>query len=93
MPHVVFQLVGGPWDGQTLSTDSADEANACFAQALYAISNGRCGARIPLVAPAAKRKSSARINPQAPRSYDYEIDRSELQAGELRIVARHVAAS
>lgn len=87
MPHVVFQLVGGPWDGQTLSTHSADEANACFAQALYALSNGRRGARIPLVAPAAKRKAARN---QSPRSYDYEIDRSELHAGELRVVARHI---
>ena len=93
MPHVVFQLVGGPWDGQTLSTHSADEANACFAQALYAMSNGRRGARIPLVAPTAKRKAKPHSNSATPRSYDYEIDRSELHAGELRIVARHVAAS
>jgi hypothetical protein len=91
MPDVVFQLVGGPWDGQTLATNSADEANACFAQALYAISGGRCGACIPLVAPAGKPKSNHHKAPlSTPPSHEYRIDRSEASDGRLLVVARHL---
>jgi hypothetical protein len=92
MRTVVIQLVGGPWDGQILSTQSPDEANACFAEALYAISGGRKGTRIPLVPPGAKKKSAKKphLSRSAPRSHDYEISSSDQQADELVIVARHV---
>ncbi len=93
MRNVVIQLVGGPWDGQTLSTSSADEANACFAQALLAISGGRTGARIPLMPPGMKKKTPGKphLSRPAPRSHDYEIASSDQQAEQLVIVARHIS--
>jgi hypothetical protein len=91
MRNVVFQLVGGPWDGQTLSTLSNDEANACFAAALYAISGGRTGTRIPLMPPGSRKKTPGVIHQRTtPRSHDYEIATRDEQAGQLVIVARHI---
>ena len=95
MRDVVFQLVGGPWDGQTLSTLSEDEANACFAQALLAISDGQTGMRIPLLPPGTKKKSPGKLRSSrpAPRAHDYEIASRNEQTGQLVIVARHVSSA
>lgn len=52
--HITFQLEGGPWDGQTISTTSASEVTAEFARAMFLFSRGApIGARIPLAAPSA----------------------------------------
>ena len=88
MREVIFQLVGGPWDGQSLSTASRDEANACFAEALYAISGGRKGTRIPLVPPGGRKKTASKS--PAPRSHDYEIASRDELVDQLVIVARHI---
>ena len=90
---ILEQLVGGPWDGQTLSTASEDQANACFAQALLAISGGRTGARIPLMPPGVKKKSPGKphLARPAPRSHDYEIASRDQRAEQLVIIARHVS--
>ena len=72
----IFQLHGGPWDGQTLSTAADDEANACFAQAMLALTGGRIGSRIPLVSPAGQKRIDAGVTREEradTRPHSYEI--------------------
>ena len=72
----IFQLHGGPWDGQTLSTSAENEANACFAQAMLALTGGRIGSGMPLVWPACRPRIDAGVSPEeraAIRPHNYEI--------------------
>lgn len=95
MKTTIFQLVGGPWDGQTLSTAAEDEANACFAQALLAMTGARVGSCIPLISPAAQQRIDAGVDPvqrQAVRPHTYEIVAADRRDAALFVTARHGAA-
>lgn len=92
MTTTIFQLVGGPWDGQTLSTASDDEANACFAQALLAITGARLGNCIPLLSPASQAMINAGMTDQERRSlkpHSYEIIAAYQRDAALHVTARH----
>ena len=86
----IFQLHGGPWDGQTLSTSAENEANACFAQAMLALTGGRIGSRIPLVSPAGQQRIDAGVTPQeraAIRPNSYEIVDVQREGNVVRLRA------
>ena len=86
----IFQLHGGPWDGQTLSTSAENEANACFAQAMLALTGGRIGSRIPLVSPACQQRIDAGVSPEeraAIRPHNYEIVDVQRDDGVVRLRA------
>ena len=58
--NITFQLEGGPWDGQAISTNSDCEVTADFARVLYFSSQGaRVGAEFSLVSPAASKQIEA----------------------------------
>ena len=90
MATTIIQLHGGPWDGQTLSTDAADEANACFAHAMLALTGGRVGGQIPLISPASQQRIDAGIGRDersAIKPHAYEIVSVEREADVTHITA------
>lgn len=92
--NVVFQLVGGPWDGQSISTASPDEAAACFAKALLAMTGGgRVGACIPMISPAGQQEIDAGMSAaerQVIRPHEYAIVKSRRRQDQTVVVAEHV---
>ncbi len=94
MADVVFHLVGGPWDGQTISTASTDEVSASFAHALFGMTGGgRVGASIPLVSPAHQQANDGLPEEErrAVRPHEYTIAESNCRKGQVVLVARHIA--
>jgi hypothetical protein len=90
--EVDFELHGGPWDGQTISSDSPCEVTAEFARVLYAVTRGAAiGARLQLVSPAGcnlRRREAALAMESIVRPHAYSVSRRI--AGPQRVIVTAV---
>ncbi|MEQ8785422.1 MAG: hypothetical protein RIC55_03955 [Pirellulaceae bacterium] len=92
--NVTFQLEGGPWDGQVISTSADCEVTADFARVLFLCSHGApVGAELSLVSPAgrdqieAEGRHEARADGVRPHAYCVS-ERREVR-GRVTIRATH----
>ena len=97
MPDVVFNLRGGPWDGQTIDSAADCEVTADFARVLYTLTRGASvGQELQLASPAGSELREETVDALQPGAqfppHLYTITERRRHDGTIIATAVHVGA-